>query len=104
MLRCIAPGLHKTTLPGLARRASTRMNREMTERVLRAPLSFFHTNPGGRILNRSDQNMFIPTQRGAKVFAAAYWQSHTTIQLAPPLLHTSLPAYPMLAGGSPAFQ
>ena len=33
-------------------RAATRMNAEMTERVLRAPLSFFHTNPTGRILNR----------------------------------------------------
>ncbi len=39
-------------LPDVARRASTRMNGEMTERVLRAPLAFFHTNPSGRILNR----------------------------------------------------
>ena len=47
-------GVHmRQGLPVLARRASTRMNREMTERVLRAPLAFFHTNPSGRILNRS---------------------------------------------------
>ncbi|BDA43779.1 probable cystic fibrosis transmembrane conductance regulator [Coccomyxa sp. Obi] len=32
--------------------AATLMNEQMTMRVLRAPLSFFHTNPTGRILNR----------------------------------------------------
>lgn len=32
--------------------AATRIHNEMTFRVLRAPLSFFHTTPAGRILNR----------------------------------------------------
>ena len=33
-------------------RASTRVHNAMVERVLHAPLAFFHTNPTGRILNR----------------------------------------------------
>jgi ABC-type multidrug transport system fused ATPase/permease subunit len=32
--------------------AATRMHNSMILRVLRAPLSFFHTNPAGRVLNR----------------------------------------------------
>lgn len=32
--------------------AATRMHNSMVVRVLRAPLSFFHTNPAGRVLNR----------------------------------------------------
>lgn len=32
--------------------AATRMHNSMVLRVLRAPLSFFHTNPAGRVLNR----------------------------------------------------
>lgn len=32
--------------------AATRMHNSMIVRVLRAPLSFFHTNPAGRVLNR----------------------------------------------------
>ena len=33
-------------------RGSTRLHNAMIRRVMRAPLSFFHTNPVGRILNR----------------------------------------------------
>jgi hypothetical protein len=38
-------------------RAATKMHNTMIKKVLRAPLSFFHTNPAGRVLNRfsSDQ-------------------------------------------------
>ncbi len=32
--------------------ASTRIHDAMAARLLRAPLSFFHTNPVGRVLNR----------------------------------------------------
>lgn len=32
--------------------AATRIHDAMVERVLRAPLAFFHTNPAGRVLNR----------------------------------------------------
>ena len=35
----------------LALAASTRLNGKMLRAVLRAPLSFFHTTPTGRILN-----------------------------------------------------
>lgn len=35
-----------------AARAATRIHNLVAARVLRAPLSFFHTNPAGRILNR----------------------------------------------------
>ena len=42
------------------------MHTSMTENVMRAPLSFFHTNPTGRILNRlsKDQGItddYLPT-------------------------------------------
>ncbi|CAD7702664.1 unnamed protein product [Ostreobium quekettii] len=39
--------------------ASTRLHNAMAARVLRAPLSFFHTNPVGRVLNRfsKDQDL-----------------------------------------------
>lgn len=33
-------------------RTATRLHGAMVEHVLRAPLSFFHTNPSGRVLNR----------------------------------------------------
>ena len=33
-------------------RASTRVHDSVVMRLLRAPLSFFHRNPAGRILNR----------------------------------------------------
>ena len=36
----------------VARRAGTRMHHRMARTVLHAPLSFFHTNPSGRVLNR----------------------------------------------------
>jgi ABC-type multidrug transport system fused ATPase/permease subunit len=38
-------------------RASTRMHDAMVRRVLRAPLSFFHTTPVGRILNRFSNDL-----------------------------------------------
>jgi ABC-type multidrug transport system fused ATPase/permease subunit len=34
-----------------ALRAGTRLNRRMLACVLRAPLSFFHTTPTGRVMN-----------------------------------------------------
>ncbi|MEW5316893.1 MAG: hypothetical protein WDW38_008234 [Sanguina aurantia] len=37
--------------------ASTRIHDMMVTRVLRAPLSFFHTNPAGRILNRFSSDL-----------------------------------------------
>ncbi|GBF93736.1 hypothetical protein Rsub_06068 [Raphidocelis subcapitata] len=38
-------------------RASTRMHNAMIARVLRAPLSFFHTTPVGRVLNRFSNDL-----------------------------------------------
>jgi ATP-binding cassette subfamily C (CFTR/MRP) protein 4 len=38
-------------------RASTNMHNAMIARVLRAPLSFFHTTPVGRILNRFSNDL-----------------------------------------------
>ena len=35
------------------------MNEQMTHHILRAPLSFFHTNPSGRILNRFSKDQGI---------------------------------------------
>lgn len=47
-------------------RGSTKLHDGMTNRVLRAPLQFFHTNPTGRIINRfsKDQGLvdsMLPT-------------------------------------------
>ncbi|KAG2494935.1 hypothetical protein HYH03_006870 [Edaphochlamys debaryana] len=39
--------------------ASTKIHNSMIERVLRSPLSFFHTNPTGRILNRFSRDQGI---------------------------------------------
>ena len=44
--------LFGVTAADRARRASTRIHADMVGCVLRAPLSFFHTNPSGRVLNR----------------------------------------------------
>jgi ATP-binding cassette subfamily C (CFTR/MRP) protein 4 len=38
-------------------RASTRLHGAMVTRLLRAPLSFFHTNPAGRVLNRLSKDL-----------------------------------------------
>eukprot|EP00798_Chlamydomonas_sp_ICE-L_P022324 gene22324-29400_t len=38
-------------------RAATRIHDCMAHRVVRAPLSFFHTNPAGRILNRFSKDL-----------------------------------------------
>ena len=35
------------------------MNAQMTHHILRAPLSFFHTNPTGRILNRFSKDQGV---------------------------------------------
>ena len=35
------------------------MNAQMSARVLRAPLAFFHTNPAGRILNRFSKDQGV---------------------------------------------
>ena len=35
------------------------MNEQMTHHILRAPLSFFHTNPTGRILNRFSKDQGV---------------------------------------------
>ena len=39
--------------------AATLMNAQMTHHILRAPLSFFHTNPTGRILNRFSKDQGV---------------------------------------------
>jgi len=36
---------------------SSRLHSEMLQRVLRAPLRFFHVNPTGRIINRFSKDM-----------------------------------------------
>ena len=41
----------------VALRASSCLEREMTAAVLRSPLSFFHTQPTGRILNRFSKDL-----------------------------------------------
>ena len=43
----------------LAGRASTRLHDDMFNAVLHAPLSFFHANPSGRILNRFSKDAFL---------------------------------------------
>ena len=40
-------------------RASTRMHARSLTGVLRSPLSFFHTNPAGRVLNRFSKDLGI---------------------------------------------
>ena len=35
------------------------MSAQMTHHILRAPLSFFHTNPTGRILNRFSKDQGV---------------------------------------------
>ena len=42
-----------------ALQAATRINTAMTSHVLRAPLSFFHVNPTGRVLNRFSKDQGV---------------------------------------------
>ncbi|PRW21108.1 multidrug resistance-associated 1 isoform X3 [Chlorella sorokiniana] len=51
-----------------ALRASTRLHAEVAERVLRAPLSFFHTSPTGRILNRFSKDQGSVDEQLPQVF------------------------------------
>lgn len=41
-------------------RGGTKMHNAMAFRVLHAPLSFFHTNPTGRMLNRFSKDQVLP--------------------------------------------
>lgn len=49
-------------------RAATQLHGEMAERVVRAPLSFFHTQPTGRILNRFSKDQGTVDEQLAQVF------------------------------------
>ena len=49
----------ETLNPDRLRSAATLMNAQMTRAILRAPLSFFHTNPSGRILNRFSKDQGV---------------------------------------------
>ncbi|EFN52562.1 hypothetical protein CHLNCDRAFT_138549 [Chlorella variabilis] len=49
-------------------RASTQLHDEMVQRVLRAPLSFFHTSPTGRILNRFSKDQGQVDEQLPQVF------------------------------------
>ncbi|KAL4424666.1 hypothetical protein ABPG77_004473 [Micractinium sp. CCAP 211/92] len=51
-----------------ALRASTRLHDEMAARVLHAPLSFFHTSPTGRILNRFSKDQGQVDEQLPQVF------------------------------------
>ncbi|CAG9463350.1 unnamed protein product [Pedinophyceae sp. YPF-701] len=52
----------------LALGASTRLHDEMSMRVLRSPLEFFHTNPTGRVLNRFSKDQGIVDEQMPMVF------------------------------------
>lgn len=52
-------GQHSSEVAASFCSAATLMNEQMTHHILRAPLSFFHTNPSGRILNRFSKDQGI---------------------------------------------
>lgn len=49
-------------------RASNSIHRTTLNRILRAPLSFFHTNPSGRILNRFSKDLGVVDEQLPQVF------------------------------------
>lgn len=53
----VVTSLSLFVLFGLFVMGSTRLHQQMIQRVMHAPLRFFHTNPTGRILNRFSKDM-----------------------------------------------
>ena len=66
------------------------MNEQMTRHILRAPLSFFHINPSGRILNRFSKDQGVVDDFLPQVLFDAIQSIFMVLGGAPCLSQTSI--------------